>query len=62
VVNIGDTNVDFDLASGTTFAGRGKQTSGCATTGSSARCTVLLGVTLDGEKIPHFIIYKGANT
>jgi hypothetical protein len=55
VVNIDDTNVGFDLASGTTLAGRGKRTIGCANTGSS-------GVTMDGEKRPPFIIYKGANT
>jgi hypothetical protein len=62
VVKINETNVDFDLASGTTLAGHGERTSGCATTGSSARCTVLLGVTTDGDKLPPFIIYKGKNT
>jgi hypothetical protein len=34
----------------------------CANTGSSSRCTALLGVTMDGEKLPTFIIFKGANT
>jgi hypothetical protein len=62
VANIDETNVDFDLASGTTLAGHGNRTSGCVTTGSFARYTVLLGVTMDGEKLPHFIIYKGENT
>ncbi len=28
-------------------------------TGASARCTVLLGVTITGEKLPPFIIFKG---
>jgi hypothetical protein len=48
VVNIDDTNVNFDLASGATLSGRGEQTIGRATTGSSIRCTVLLGVTMNG--------------
>jgi hypothetical protein len=48
VVNIDETNVNFDLASGTTLAGRGERTIGCATAGSSARCTILFGVTMDG--------------
>jgi hypothetical protein len=34
---------------------------GYATTGSSIRCTVSLGLTMDAEKLPPFIIYKGAN-
>jgi hypothetical protein len=62
VVNIDDDNVDFDLASGTMLAGHGERTSGCATTGSSTRCTVFLDVTMDGVNLPPFIIYKGANT
>jgi hypothetical protein len=62
VININKTNIVFYPASGTTLASRGKRTIGCATTGSSARCTVLLGVTMYGEKLPTFIIYKGANT
>jgi hypothetical protein len=48
VVNNDDTNVDFDLASVTTLAGRGKLNIGFATTGSSARCNFLRGVTMDG--------------
>jgi hypothetical protein len=62
VVNIDETNINFDLASRTRLAGRGERKIGCATTVSSTRCTVLLGVTLDGEKLPLFIIYKGVNT
>jgi hypothetical protein len=62
VVKIDETNVDFDLASGTMLDGRGEWMIGCATTGSSTRCTVLLGVTMDSEKFTPFIIHKGANT
>jgi hypothetical protein len=59
VVNIDETNVDFNLASGMTLAGRGERTMWSATTGYSARCTVLLGVITDGEKLHPFIIFKG---
>jgi hypothetical protein len=62
IVNIDETNIDFDLVSGATLAGRGDRTVACATTGSSNRCTVMLGVTMDGEKLPPFVIFKGANT
>jgi hypothetical protein len=48
IVNIDKTNIDFDLVSGATLAGRGDRTVACATTGSSKRCTVLLGVKMDG--------------
>jgi hypothetical protein len=34
IVNINETNIDFDLASGATSAGRGKRIIGCATNGS----------------------------
>jgi hypothetical protein len=34
-VNIDETNIIFDLASGATGDGSGKRTIGCATTGSS---------------------------
>jgi hypothetical protein len=52
IVNIDETNTNFDLVSGATLAGRSDRTVACATTGSSNRCTVLLGVTMDGEKLP----------
>jgi hypothetical protein len=62
IVNIDETKIDFDLVSGATLAGCGDLTIACATTGSSNWCTVLLGVTMDGEKLPTFVIFKGANT
>jgi hypothetical protein len=58
IVNIGKTNVNLDLASGATLAGHGERTIICAITGSSSRCTVLLGVTMDGEKFAPFVIFK----
>jgi hypothetical protein len=62
VVNIDETNVDFDLASRATLAVRGERKSGCAATGSSTRCAVLIGVAMDCDKLPPFIIYKGTGT
>jgi hypothetical protein len=62
IVNIDETNVYVDLVSGSTLDGREEKTIVCATMGSSSRCTVLLGVTMDGEKLPLYIIFKGANT
>jgi hypothetical protein len=47
IVNIDETNIDFDLASGATLDGRSERTMGCATTGRSSRCTVQMGVTMD---------------
>jgi hypothetical protein len=52
IVNIDETNVDFNLVFGSTLTGRGEKTSGCVTTGCSSRCTVLLGDTMDRDKLP----------
>jgi hypothetical protein len=52
IANIDETNVDFDLVLGTTLAGCGERKIGCATMGCSSRCTVLLGVTMGGKKLP----------
>jgi hypothetical protein len=62
IVNIDETNVHFDLVSGLTLDRPGEKTSGCATTVCSSRRTVLLGITMDREKLPPYIICKGANT
>lgn len=59
VVNIDETNADFDQPSKTTLSRRGERTIRIASTGSSSRCTVLLGVALDGSKLPPFIVFKG---
>ena len=60
IVNIDETNIYFDLAGGSTLAGRGSRTVSVRTTGSAARCTVLLGVTMVGTKLPPYIIFKGS--
>jgi hypothetical protein len=56
IVNIDETNIDFDLVSGTTLAGCVEKKSGCATMGYLSMRTVLIGVTMDGEKLPPYII------
>ncbi len=43
----------------TTLDNVGVKTVTITGTDTSARCTVLLGVTLTGEKLPPFIIFKG---
>jgi hypothetical protein len=58
-VNIDKTNIYFDMTSATILAHQGKRTVSIRNTGSSQRCTVLLGVTMDGQKLPPFIIFKG---
>ena len=62
VVNIDETNIYFDMESGLTLADKGDKTVSLKTSGSSMRCTVLLGVTLNGEKLtPSVVFKKGSN-
>ena len=59
IVNIDETNINFDMFGSKTLATRGERTIGLRTTGNSNRCTVLLGVTMSGEKLPPFIVFTG---
>ena len=59
IVNIDETNINFDLCGGTTLERRGSRTVNAKKSGSSQRATVILGVTLSGEKLPPFIVFKG---
>jgi len=59
VVNIDETNIEFDMTGSVTLADQGSRTVSVRSSGSSARCTVLLGVTLSGRKLPPFVIFKG---
>ena len=59
VVNIDETNIYFDMVGKITLADRGQKTVSVSSTGSSSRCTILLGVTMDGTKLPPFVIFKG---
>jgi hypothetical protein len=62
IVNIDETNVDFDQAPKTTLAPIGHRTIRVASSGPSSRCTALLGVALDGTKLPPFIVFKASRT
>jgi hypothetical protein len=59
VVNIDETNIDFDMTGNITLADAGSTTISIRTNGSCNRCTVLLGVSLSFLKLPPFIIFKG---
>ena len=48
------------MESGLTLANKGdNNTVSLRTTGTSTRCTVLLGVTLNGEKLTPLVVFKG---
>ena len=59
IVNIDETNIYFDMAGGLTLADKGAKTISLRTNGSSMRCTVLLGVTMSGEKLAPLVVFKG---
>ena len=59
IVNIDETNIYFDMTGAITLANRGTRTISVRTSGSSSRCTILLGISMSGEKLPPFIVYKG---
>jgi transposase-like protein len=60
VVNIDETNIMFDMTGSITLANQGEKTISLRSSGSSSRCTVLLGVTLSGIKLPPFVIFRGS--
>jgi hypothetical protein len=62
IASIDETNFDFDQKAGETLATRGQKTIAQAVSGSANRATVLLGVTMSGEKLPPYIIFKGKDT
>jgi len=59
IVNIDETNIYFDMTGSSTLEIQGQHTISIQNTGSSQHCTVLLGVTMDGQKLPPLIIFKG---
>ena len=61
VVNIDETNIDFDMPATTTLERRGVRSVSVSGTGSSQRATLLLGVAMDGAKLPPFIVWKEKN-
>lgn len=59
IVNIDETNVNYDMPARTTLSPRGSRTVSVTGTGSPNRITVLLGAALNGKKLPPFVIFKG---
>ena len=61
VVNMDETNVDFDMVSATTLDEKGARSVSVKSTGSTQRCTVILAVTARGVKLPPLCIFKGVD-
>ena len=59
MANIDETDIFFDMESGLTLANKGDKTVSLKTTGTSMRCTVLLVITLNGEKLAPSLGLKG---
>ena len=51
VVNIDEINIYFDMAGSITLADQGSRTVSVKSSGTSAHCSILLGVTMDGKKL-----------
>jgi hypothetical protein len=58
IVNIDETNVDFDMPSTTTLNRRGHRTISITGSGRNQRATILLGMSLSGENLPLFIVFQ----
>ena len=59
VVNIDETNISFDMDGGLTLADKGDKTVSLKTERTSMRSTVLLGVTMNREKLSTLVVFKG---
>jgi Ni/Co efflux regulator RcnB len=62
VYNFDETNIDFCPNLNSTYCIKGKITIGIKVAKSSQRCTVMLGCSMTGEKVPPFVIFAGADT
>ena len=58
IVNIDETDVPFDNPQATTLARRGARSVNIASNACANRATAILGVSLAGEKLPVFLIFK----
>lgn len=57
--NADETPVFFEMPGETTVANRGEKTVQVRTAGAEKqRCTVMLGITADGNKLPPYVIFK----
>jgi DDE superfamily endonuclease len=61
VANFDETNLDFDVDGGPTLNAKGAKTVGVKGAKSSDRATAFLGVSMMGECLPPFIIWKGSD-
>lgn len=59
VVNIDETNVNYDMAVTSTFSQRGLRTVSVRGTASANRCTAVFEVFLIGGKLPPFLVFCG---
>lgn len=59
VFNIDETNIDFNIESGTTLNRKGARTISVQSARSSQRATALLEVSLTGKKLQPYLIFKG---
>ena len=58
-VNIEETNIFADMQGGLTLAEKEDKTVSLKTTGTSMRCTVLFGITMNEEKLSPLVVFKG---
>jgi hypothetical protein len=61
IYNTDETNVYFSPQPTSTYAPRGSRMVAIKGADSSSRCTVMLGASISGEKLPPFLIFKGKN-
>ncbi len=61
VYNADETNMYFSPQPTSTYAPRGSKTVSIRGADSSSRCTIMLGVSMTGKKLPPFVIFKGKN-
>jgi hypothetical protein len=59
VLNVDETKIDFNKTSGMILAKIGTRLVSGKINGHSGRATVVLCVTMSGEKLPAFVIWKG---
>jgi hypothetical protein len=60
LVNFDETNVYFSFESVITLNRKGERTVSARKADSTNRCTVMIGVSASGVKLPPYIIYKGS--
>lgn len=61
VINMDETNLYFENRPNRTLHNKGDKHIGIKTTGNSNRCTILLAVSLAGDKLPPLVIFKGTD-